>query len=294
MSEKKKVKPKSTGDKVFDTVNVVLLLVFTTLIVVPVYNVVISSFASGTDLASGFGIFPRRFTIGNYTNILSESNLWQAFGVSVAKTVIGAVTHVLFCALMAYPMSKMYLKGRKFYVTLAMITMYFGGGMIPSFLLIKSLGLLNSFWVYIIPALLSYFDVILLFNFFRNIPASLEESAKIDGASEFQIFRKITLPLSRSALLTIGLFTAVGQWNDFYTALLYINNASLWPLQYFVYKIIAQQNLTNLHVALSSTLISNQGSILATVVVTALPIIIAYPFLQKYFVSGMTIGAVKE
>lgn len=292
----KKNKNKVKNGRTFDAINIVLLLVFSALIVIPVYNIVVSSFATGTELSNGFGIFPSKLTLGNYSHVLSDPTLWNAFGISVAKTAIGAVTHVLFCALMGYGMSKTYLKGRKFYSVLAIITMYFAGGMVPSFLLIKELGLLNNFLVYIIPGLLSYFDVILFFNFFRNIPTSLEESAKMDGASEFQVFWKIVLPLSKPALATIGLFNGVGQWNDFYTALLYINDKSLYPLQMRIYQIIEQAQITASKGfnPLAASIVSSQGIQLATIVVTALPILIAYPFLQKYFVGGMMIGAVKE
>ena len=168
--------------------------------------------------------------------------------------------------------------------------------MIPTYLLIKSLGLLNTFWVYIIPALLSYYDVIILMNFFRDVPTSLEESAKIDGASDWGVFLKIFVPLSKPALATIALFHGVWQWNDFMTAKLYVTDKALYPLQMKLYEIITQsqaasQQGLNAAVEISTT---SKGVQLATIVVTTVPILIIYPLLQKHFISGMMLGAVKE
>lgn len=175
--------------------------------------------------------------------------------------------------------------------------MYFSGGMIPTYLLIRSLGLLDSFWVYIIPALFSYYDVVILMNFFREIPPSLEESAKIDGASEFQIFYKIFLPLTKPALATIILFNGVGQWNDFMTTKLYITKEYLYPLQMKIYEIIVQSNLSTMTESGSTDFIvqaTTRGVQLATIVITTVPILIIYPLLQKHFIGGMMAGAVKE
>ena len=203
--------------------------------------------------------------------------------------------HVFFCSIVAYGMSKSYLRGRKLYTTMGVITMFFSGGMIPTYLLIKSLGLLNSFWVYIIPALFSYYDMIVLMNFFRQVPSSLEESATIDGAGTWRTFLTIVLPLSKPALATIALFHGVSQWNDFMTAKLYINNKALYPLQMKLYEIIVNQDLAAMQnptgVVIDTTA---RGVQLATIVVTTVPILVIYPLLQKHFVTGMMLGAVKE
>ncbi|WP_054639810.1 carbohydrate ABC transporter permease [Lactococcus fujiensis] len=280
----------------FNLINVVLLTLFALIIVVPVWNVVISSFATESAMAQNFIFFPKSLTIANYEAVLSDSTIWTAFGISVSKTVIGVITHVLFCSLMAYGMSKKLLRGRSLYSAMGIVTMFFGGGMIPTYLLIKQLGLIDNFLVYIIPALLSYYDVIILMNFFRDVPVSLEESAKIDGASDFKIFSSIILPLSKPALATIALFNGVGQWNDFMTAKLYVNNEALWPLQMRIYEIIVQSQVSQTQGfnPLSQSLTTTQGIQLATIVVTATPILIIYPLLQKHFLSGMMLGAVKE
>lgn len=197
--------------------------------------------------------------------------------------------------MVGYGLSKKYVRGRKFYVSMGVVTMFFSGGMIPTYLLMKDLGLLNSFWVYIIPALLSFYDVIILMNFFRNVPDSLEESAKIDGGGDWRIFLSIFIPLSMPAMATIALFNGVGQWNDFMTTKLYITDQSLYPLQMMLYEIIVQsqtQSMQNIgSVAIQTT---TKGVQLATIVVTTLPIVVMYPILQRYFISGMMLGAVKE
>ncbi len=294
--KRNKNKVKDRDGQIFNLINVVLLTLFALIIVVPVWNVVISSFATESAMAQNFIFFPKALTIANYEAVLSDSTIWTAFGISVSKTVIGVITHVLFCSLMAYGMSKKLLRGRSLYSAMGIVTMFFGGGMIPTYLLIKQLGLIDNFLVYIIPALLSYYDVIILMNFFRDVPVSLEESAKIDGASDFKIFSSIILPLSKPALATIALFNGVGQWNDFMTAKLYVNNEALWPLQMRIYEIIVQSQVSQTQGfnPLSQSLTTTQGIQLATIVVTATPILIIYPLLQKHFLSGMMLGAVKE
>ncbi|EGG37787.1 carbohydrate ABC transporter permease [Paenibacillus sp. HGF5] len=282
--------------RIFDTINIILLVTFTIIIVVPLWNVVVSSFSSGRSLAEGGFIFwPTEFSLENYQAVFRDASIWNAFFISVAKTVIGVITHVFFCAMVGYGLSKKYVRGRKFYVAMGVVTMFFSGGMIPTYLLIKDLGLLNSFWVYIIPALLSFYDVIILMNFFRNVPDSLEESAKIDGGGDWRIFLSIFIPLSMPAMATIALFNGVGQWNDFMTTKLYITDQSLYPLQMMLYEIIVQsqtQSMQNIgSVAIQTT---TKGVQLATIVVTTLPIVVMYPILQRYFISGMMLGAVKE
>lgn len=293
-----KVMKKDLDSRLFNLINATVLLVFTIIIVVPLWNVLASSFSSGKSLASdNFLFWPKDFSLENYRAVFRDTTIWRAFFISIAKTVMGVVTHVLFCATVAYGMSKRGLKGRKLYSTLGIITMFFSGGMIPTYLLIKSLGLLNSFWVYIIPAMFSYYDVIILMNFFRGVPDSLEESAAIDGAGQWRIFASIYLPLSKPALATIALFNGVGQWNDFMTTKLYITDKALYPLQMKLYEIIVQsqtQTMQSLAAGAAIVETTTKGVQLATIVITTVPILIIYPILQKHFISGMMVGAVKE
>ncbi|MDH6370196.1 ABC transporter permease [Paenibacillus sp. VTT E-133280] len=283
--------------RIFNTINIILLCICTVIIVVPLWNVVISSLSSGKALAEGGFIFwSPEFSLENYRAVLKDETIGLAFLVSLAKTFIGVITHVFFCAMIGYGLSKKYIRGRKLYVAMGVITMFFSGGMIPTYLLIKSLGLLNSFWVYIIPALFSYYDVVILMNFFRNVPDSLEESAKIDGAGDWRIFLKIFIPLSMPAMATIALFNGVGQWNDFMTTKLYITDQALYPLQMKLYEIIVQSQTQSMQNVGGSAIIetTTKGVQLATIVITTLPIVVMYPILQRYFISGMMMGAVKE
>ncbi|MFR9711438.1 carbohydrate ABC transporter permease [Paenibacillus sp. MB22_1] len=293
----RKVLKQDLDSRIFDTVNAVILILFTIIIVIPLWNVIVSSFSSGRALAEGgFVFWPKEFSLENYQAVFRDDTIWQSFLISVLKTVIGVVTHVFFCAMIGYGLSKNNVRGRKLYVTMGVITMFFSGGMIPTYLLIKSLGLLNSFWVYIIPALFSYYDVVILMNFFRNVPDSLEESAKIDGAGDWRIFLKIFIPLSMPALATIALFNGVSQWNDFMTTKLYITDEYLYPLQMKLYEIIVQSQTQSMQNIAGSVVIetTTKGVQLATIVITTLPIVVIYPLLQRYFISGMMLGAVKE
>lgn len=280
------------SDGIFNFFNKTFLFIIAIIIALPLWNIVVNSLSTST----GTGIFwPSEFSLENYKAVFQDSSMINAFFISVLKTFIGVVCHVLFCSMVAYAMSKENLKGRKVYTAMGVFTMFFSGGIIPTYLLIKSLGLLNTFWVYIIPALFSYYDVIILMNFFRQVPNSLEEAARIDGAGVWRTFFSIVLPSSKPALATIALFHGVSQWNDFMTTKLYITDEALYPLQMKLYDIIVQQQMSGMvnptSVAVSTTA---QGIQLATIVVTTLPILIIYPLLQKHFVSGMMLGAVKE
>lgn len=287
----------SKGEKIFNIFNIAFMIFFLALIIFPLLNILALSFNDGYDaMRGGITFFPREFTLVNYQTILKDTAIYQAFGISVLKTVVGVFGHLVFTGAAAYAMSKTNLMGRNLFIKMGIITMFFGGGMIPTFLLIKSLGLLNSFWVYIIPSLFSFYDMIIFMNFFKGLPDSLEESAKIDGASFFQIFFKIIVPLSLPVFATIALFHGVYQWNDFFTTKLYITNPELYPISFFLYKVLtstaaATSAKSGIYIANSFTTQSLQQ---ATMVVTTLPIIMVYPFLQRYFISGMLVGGVKE
>ncbi len=273
-----------------------LVCLISIVILAPVLNIFASSFASNRVLAEGnFIFFPKELTLDNYMAVFKDVTIWNAYLISVLKTVIGVVTHVFFCSMVAFGLSKRDLKFRNLYTVMGVITLFFSGGMIPTYLLMKKLGLLNNFMVYILPQLFSYYDVVILMNFFRQVPSSLEESASMDGAGVWRIFLQIILPLSKPALATIALFNGVYQWNDFMTAKLYMTKESLYPVQMKLYEIIVQQQAASMNtignVALQTT---SKGIQLATIVVTTVPILIIYPMLQKHFVSGMMLGAVKE
>lgn len=269
------------------------------LMVYPIWYVIVNSFSQGTEVLKG-GIYwwPRAFCLENYEAVFKNKEIFTSFGITVLKTVVGTVTSVLFTAMVAYGLSKTYLIGRKFFMVFGIITMFFSGGLIPYFLLIKSLGMLDSFWVYIIPSLFSFYNAIIFMTFFRNIPTELEESAKIDGANDFVIFAKIILPVSMPVIATIALFNGVGQWNDYFTGVIYITNEQwLTPIQTFLYKIISESSSTrivaNMPASVRNSMVTSTTVKYATMVVTTFPIICVYPFLQKYFVQGIMIGSVK-
>lgn len=286
----------SKDEKIFNVANVIFMVFFLAIIALPLWNIVALSFNDATDAARG-GIYfwPRKFSLESYYTVFEDSAIYKAFVISVAKTVIGVVLHTALTAMVAYGMSRRNLMGRKIYMNMGILTMFVSGGMIPTFLLFKELGLLNNFWVYIIPVLFSFYDMVILMNFFRSIPFSLEESAMMDGANPFIIFVKIILPLSLPVLATIALFHGVFQWNDYMTANIYVDDRSLYPLQMLLFRIVSE-NLSPA-VATGTNVVRNTTSQLlqlATMVVTTVPVVVIYPFLQKYFIQGMTLGSVKE
>ncbi|MGL4976469.1 MAG: carbohydrate ABC transporter permease [Cetobacterium sp.] len=290
---------KTRGEKIFDLFNIIFMVTFSFVIIYPIWYIVILSLNDAQDAIRG-GIYwiPRKFSFDNYIAVFQNKEIFTAFGVTILKTSLGIVTHVLFTAMVAYGISKKELKFRKFYIILGTITLFFSGGLIPYYILIKDIGLIDNFLVYIIPSMFSFYNLILFQSFFRDIPASIEESASIDGANHFQIFTRIILPISLPIIATVSLFVGVGQWNDFFTGLLYVNTPELQPIQTLLYKIIAKEGssvitegMRTAGVTLSTTSKSLQ---LATMVITTLPVVCLYPFLQKYFVKGMVLGSVKE
>jgi putative aldouronate transport system permease protein len=277
-------------------VALMLLICFITLY--PVWYTVVLSFNESSDTMLG-GIYwwPRKFSLESYKAVFMDHSILQAFNVTIWKTLIGTLTNVLFTAMVAYAFSKKFLMGRKVYLMLGTITMFFGGGLIPYFILIKNIGLYDKFLVYIIPAMFNFYNLLIFMSFFRELPAALEESARIDGANDFRIFVQIIIPLSMPVLATIALFTGVGQWNDYFTGVMFINNPDLQPIQTFLYRIIASasasKSVVSMPVGISGGQVNSQSVKLATMVVTTAPIICVYPFLQKYFVKGVMVGSVK-
>lgn len=282
--------------RIFDAINITLLVLVTVVILVPLWNVIISSLSSGRALAEGGFIFwSKEFSMENYRAVFRDSSIWQSFFISVSKTLIGVITHVFFCAMVGYALSKSIYAAASCTWLWASSPCFLGrdDSNLPAD---QILGMLDSFWVYIIPALFSYYDVVILMNFFRNVPDSLEESAKIDGAGDWRVFLKIFIPLSMPAMATIALFNGVGQWNDFMTTKLYITDQNLYPLQMKLYEIIVQSQTQSMQNIGGSAVIetTTKGVQLATIVITTLPIVVMYPLLQRYFISGMMMGAVKE
>ncbi|MCQ2583963.1 MAG: carbohydrate ABC transporter permease [Treponema sp.] len=261
------------------------------------YTVILSLNDSGDALRGGIYLFPRKFSLQSYKTVFMDKTIIRAFAVTIARTIIGTVTSVFFTSMVAYAFSKAHIMGHKAYMIIGTITMFFGGGLIPYFITLKNLGLYDNFLVYIIPGLFSFYNMIIFMSFFRDMPAGLEESAKLDGANDLLIFIKIILPLSMPVLATIALFNGVYHWNDYFMGVMYINKAELQPIQTYLYRVVASASASKAVVAMPAGMTANQVSStsvrLATMVVTTLPIVCVYPFLQKYFVKGFMIGSIK-
>ena len=290
---------RSVGDWVFDVLLYIFLGLMAFMFIYPFWTVLAMSFNSATDtMRGGIILWPREFTLNNYRAVFKDNSIYQAYFITVSRTVLGTVTHLLCTSAFAYGLSKKHLIGRKFYFNLCIITMFFSGGMIPGVLNIFNLGLGDSYLVYIIPGLYSVYDMIIIKSFFNSMPQSLEESAKIDGANDMLVFTRIVLPNSKAVLATIGLATAVGHWNSWFDAYLYITDEKLWPVQLLLQRVI--NSATNMADAVAQNPNITAGGIssysvqLATIIVAIGPIILIYPFFQQYFVKGMMIGAVKE
>lgn len=298
MKKFKFFKGQSKGDTVFDIFNVLIMLFICFITIYPIWYTVVNSLNDGADAMMG-GIYwwPRKFSIQNYTAVFQNPDIFNAFIVTIARTVITTAAHVFFTAMVAYALSKKQLMGRNLYLVMGTITMFFSGGLIPYFLLIKNIGLYDNFLVYVIPGMFNFFNLIIFQSFFRELPAGLEESASIDGANDFTIFVKIVLPLSAPVLATIALFVGVYNWNDYFMGVIYINNENLLPIQTFLYKVISQttsnQMIQSMPASVNTSALTSQSLKLATMVVTTLPIVCVYPFLQKYFVKGMLLGSIK-
>lgn len=282
----------------FDRFNVLGMLIICFVTLYPIWYVLVNSFNDGKDAMSGGNIYwiPRMFSIENYTTVFDNAGIMTAMGITIAKTVIGVVVHVFFTAMVAYAFSRKELIGRNAYMMIGTITMFFGGGLIPTYMWYKDLGLLDQFGVYIWPAMFSFFDLIIFLAFFREIPDGLEEAAKIDGANDFKIFYSVVLPVSMPVVATIALFHGVWQWNDYFTGVIFTNRESLQPIQTFLYKVIAQSSSNQIVGAAGGAVtrrVTGQSIKMATMVITTLPIVLAYPFLQRYFVKGLMIGSLK-
>ena len=290
---------KSTrGEKVFNVFNIIFMLSVCFLSAYPIWFVIVNSLNEGQDaLRGGIYFWPRIFSLENYITVFRDGGVVRAFQVTIARTLLGTILTVFISAMVSYSLSKDHLVFRKLYITLGMITMFFSGGLIPTFLLYRNLGLLDNFLVFIIPGLFGFFNALIFMAFFRGIPGAIEESAKIDGASDFRVFLQIILPLSTPVLATIALFTGVGHWNDYFSGVMFLSRRTdLEPIQTYLYRIVAEAMSNQMQVQVANVAQRTTSASLrfATMVITIVPIICVYPFLQKYFVKGMLIGAVKE
>lgn len=292
------------GDRVMQVVIYIFLALLAFVTFYPFWNGLVISLNSGSDTAlGGVTFWPRDFTLENYEIVFQDKRLLNGFGISVARTVVGTISSILVTSIFAYGMTKRELIGRKYYMVMCIITMYFGGGLIPTFMLVRSLGLMDSFWVFIIPSLVSVWNMIIFRTFFQGLPNGLEESAKIDGAGNWGIYFRIILPLSGPVIATLSLFTAVAHWNEWFLPSIYITKEELLPIQTILRQIlnsnIMSEQMSQLDSSSAAALsrmqsVTTKSLSMATMIVATLPIIMVYPFVQKHFVKGVLVGSLKE
>lgn len=289
---------RTTGERVFEDINYILLTFLTITFLIPFINVVSTSFVSQKELIErGFVLFPKKFDFTAYKLFLRKGSVMlDAYKITIFRVLVGSLINLLVTAMFAYAMSKKDLPGRNFFITMVFITMLFGGGLIPTYMVIKSLKLLNSIWVMIIPSLMSVWNMLIMRNFFYTIPPSLEESALIDGASPFTVLVKIIIPLSMPAFATIGLFYAVGHWNAWFDAVLYINDTKKYPVQVVLRNFVLNMTAYELELEESTGIAVMPPSVTirsAVIVISTVPILCIYPFIQQYFVKGIMVGSIK-
>lgn len=281
----------------FDVANYIVLTLFGLATVLPFVYVIAGSFASDAELTQRAVFFiPKTFTLAAYEFIFSTGTIVKSIGVSIYVTVIGTLVNLFFTVTMAYSLAKRGLYGRNLVLNLVIFSMLFGGGMIPTYLVVKELHLLDSLWALMLPGAISAFNLIIVKNFFQEIPKEIEEAGRIDGCSELGLLWRIVLPLSMPVLATFTLFYAVGHWNDFFAALLYINDPEKWPLQVMLRQIVllSQAAAGDLN-SMDPNFVKppDQSIKMAVIVVGTIPILCVYPFLQKHFAKGVLLGSVK-
>lgn len=292
--EAQKWKYATPGEKLFDVANIVFLVLFTLICFIPFVNILATSFATPGEITTRtFILFPKTFTLDAYRYILSTPTIFRSIGVSLFVTGVGTFISMVATAFMAYALSRRYLPGRRIFNFMIVFTMLFSGGMIPSFLVVNNLGLIDSLWALILPVAISAYNMIIMRNFFQGIPDSLEESAKMDGCTDFGVFFRIILPLSLPSIATISLFYAVTYWNTYQSAILYINDPDKWPIQVLLRQIVLVSSGMNADATVVDVVPPAQSVKMAVIVIATLPMLIAYPFVQKYFVKGAMVGSVK-
>jgi putative aldouronate transport system permease protein len=293
------------GERVYIFVIYLLITLLCLSIVLPFLNILALSFNAGKDAERG-GIYfwPRVWSIQNFKEVFASSNIVTAFGISLFRTVVGTVASVFLTAMGAYALKSKTMPGVRFFTLLIFFTMLFSGGMIPYYMLLKSLHLTNTIWVYIIPSLYSAWNLIIMRTFFQQIHPSLEESARMDGYNDFAIFMRIIMPLSKPVIAVIALFNAVGHWNDWFTGAFYVRSAKLRPLSTLLQEMLTRAEAMrsklesaagmNQYDALEKMQVTGDSMKMATIIIVVAPIIIIYPFIQKYFAQGVMIGSIKE
>ncbi|MBD7970179.1 carbohydrate ABC transporter permease [Paenibacillus gallinarum] len=285
---------KTIGNRLFDIINNSLLLLVALACSLPFVYVLAVSFTSPAQVAQGgIILFPKEWSLSAYRYIFSTDTLMRSMMVSIYITVVGTFINLVFTSLMAYPLAKRHLRGRRTIMMGVLFTMLFGGGLIPTYFVVKALNLTDTLWSLMIPTAISAFNLIVLKNFFQQIPDGLEDSAKIDGCNDLGVLIRIVLPLSLPAMATFGLFYAVGHWNQFFNAILYINDNTKWPIQVLLREIVILASGRIGDTNIDDAEIQPLTIRMAVIVFATIPILVVYPFLQKHFAKGAMLGSVK-
>lgn len=292
----------SAGDRAVSIITYIIVILLCLTILLPCLNVLALSFNDGQDAARG-GVFlwPRMWTLDNYKEVFKDGSIISAYKITIARTIVGTLMCLVVTTFAAFALNQTELPGRKIITFAITFTMLFGGGTIPTYIQYNELGLLDTFWVYVIPGLVSVTHLMMVRSFFDGLPYGLQEAAKLDGCGYLGVFFRIMLPLSKPILAVVGLYTAVGHWNDWYSGAFYMTSDKLWPVQTVLQQMLAramdsQQEVTN---NVSAAIAANQRAVttdslkMAAVVITTAPILCVYPFVQKYFAKGTLIGAIK-
>ena len=298
---------KKASDYIMDFIIYIFIILLLIAVLYPFLNALAISFNNADDtIRGGIGLWPRMPTSASYERILTDMKIWNAYYVSISRTLVGTLTALFCTSIIAFGLAHRKLIGRRVYSMLCIIPMYFGGGLIPYYLLIRSMNLMNSFWVFIIPNLVGLFNIILMRTFFQEIPEALEESAQIDGANYLKVFFRIIIPISTPIIATIALFVGVFHWNSWFDAYIFITKENLKPMQNILLSIINEAAYAERLAALTGgAATAAMGNIakgrqvnvrsitMATMFITVVPVIIVYPFLQRFFVKGIMVGSIK-
>ncbi len=290
---------RSYGDKWFDAINITLLAIISLIVLYPLLYVLSASISNPAAVLNGdMWLLPKEITFAGYSKVLENKELLNSYGNTIFYTVLGTAINLVMTVMAAYPLSKRDLRGRNLLMAIMVFTMFFGGGLVPTYMVVKELGMTNTFWALVIPSAVSVYNIIIMQTFFQSsIPNEIQEAAAIDGCSEMRILRTIVLPLSMPILAVMTLFYSVGHWNAYFNALIYLTDRADYPLQLILREILIQGQMEEMVNAGDSshakTLMDQEAVKYAVVVVANLPILMLYPFLQKYFVKGVMIGAIK-
>lgn len=294
----------SLGERLFNMFNVIIMLLICVVTLYPYLNQLAISLNDGMDtMMGGITIFPRKFTVESYRTVFANRNFLNAVFISVTRVLLSTSLSLIVVFSAAYGLTRKSLKFRREITLFLMIPAYISAGVIPGYMLLRYLGLINNYWVYILPSAFVFYNMVIIRSFLQEIPVSIEESAKIDGANDIQIMYKVIAPLSMPVLATVALWISVGAWNDWTTTLMYVTDSDLFPLQYLMMRLVKESETAQQMALQASMSKGSQVNIsrptsesvkAATLILTTLPIVMVYPFLQKYFIKGVVLGAVKE